>query len=146
MPNSSRHTDVLRNMHGILAMRDALAASASRPLRLSIAERNAMSHLMSDDLTMGELSARLGLSPSTVTNVVDRLERRGLAVRQQGTTDRRTCQVAVTDAGRLEFADCSAGFVAVVKEALDACSDAEGDVIVRFFDDVARRLGCRPGS
>lgn len=50
--------------------------------------------------TIGFLAERLGVSAPTVTGVVDRLERHGLAKRQTDPSDRRVVQVVITEAGR----------------------------------------------
>jgi len=42
-----------------------------------------------EPLTLGELAKRSSLSNATVTGVIDRLERRGLAIRVRGPRDRR---------------------------------------------------------
>ncbi|OEV12845.1 DNA-binding MarR family transcriptional regulator [Streptomyces sp. Amel2xB2] len=48
---------------------------------------------------MTELSHVLYLEKSSLTGLVDRIERRGLVVRQRSSHDRRACQVALTDKG-----------------------------------------------
>ena len=45
------------------------------------------------------LAADLGLAPHSITDIVDALERRGLAERRPDATDRRAKLVAITDAG-----------------------------------------------
>lgn len=50
--------------------------------------------------TIGFLAERLRVSAPTVTGVVDRLEKHGLARRQTDATDRRVVQVVITEAGR----------------------------------------------
>ena len=45
------------------------------------------------------LAADLGLAPHSITNIVDALERLGLAERRPDATDRRAKLVAITDAG-----------------------------------------------
>lgn len=51
-------------------------------------------------LPMAKASARLQVHPTSVTNVVDRLEAVGLVRRQAHPSDRRTTLVEITDAGR----------------------------------------------
>ena len=46
------------------------------------------------------LAADLGLAPHSITDIVDGLERQGLAQRRPDTTDRRAKLVAITDAGQ----------------------------------------------
>ncbi|GAA3551546.1 MarR family transcriptional regulator [Microlunatus spumicola] len=53
-----------------------------------------------EDLSVGDLGARLDLPVSGITPVLDRLDRAGLLDRRRGTPDRRVVLVALTDAGR----------------------------------------------
>jgi DNA-binding MarR family transcriptional regulator len=50
-------------------------------------------------ISVGELQRAFGLRPSTLTNALDRLERRGLIERAVDPTDRRTYTVRLTRAG-----------------------------------------------
>ena len=51
------------------------------------------------------LASQIGLDTSTLGGVVDRLESRGLLVRQASGTDRRVKQLALTDAGQQLLVD-----------------------------------------
>ena len=53
-----------------------------------------------EGLTVKDLSRRVGLAHSTVSGIVDRLEKRGLVMRQPCSTDRRTTLVAVSKSVR----------------------------------------------
>lgn len=46
-----------------------------------------------------DLATNLDVNPSTATRLCDRLERKGLVLRQRQTSDRRVVQLAATDAG-----------------------------------------------
>lgn len=50
-------------------------------------------------LSLGDLAARMYLHPSTVSGVVDRLERKGLVSRVRSEADRRVLQLSVTSNG-----------------------------------------------
>jgi len=54
-------------------------------------------------ITLGRLAAQEQVAAPTVTKMVDRLERRGLIVRQPDQVDRRICRVEITDAGRTQL-------------------------------------------
>jgi DNA-binding MarR family transcriptional regulator len=55
------------------------------------------------DLSVKELSQKVGLSHSTVSGIVDRLERKGLAMRIQDPQDRRINKVTITDLAKKHF-------------------------------------------
>ena len=54
----------------------------------------------SDGVYIGEVAKAISLSQATVTGVVERLEKRGLVVRQRSDVDRRRVMVQTTDTGR----------------------------------------------
>jgi MarR family transcriptional regulator, organic hydroperoxide resistance regulator len=49
---------------------------------------------------VGELAAETGTRPTTLTSVLDRLERKGLLVRELDQADRRSFRIVLTAAGR----------------------------------------------
>jgi DNA-binding MarR family transcriptional regulator len=51
-------------------------------------------------LPPGELSKRMYLHPSTITGVVDRLEKKGYVLRDRGQKDRRVVKLKLTPRGR----------------------------------------------
>ena len=51
-------------------------------------------------LSLGELTKKMYLHPSTVSGVVDRLEKKGYAARDRGLKDRRVVTVALTPKGK----------------------------------------------
>lgn len=51
-------------------------------------------------LSIGALSKRVYLNPSTLTGIVDRLEKKGYVLRARGLVDRRVVKVELTEAGR----------------------------------------------
>ncbi len=53
-----------------------------------------------ESLSLSELSQKMYLHPSTVTGVVDRLEKKGYVFRDRGQKDRRVIQVRLTPEGK----------------------------------------------
>lgn len=53
-----------------------------------------------DDLSLTELSERMSAKNSTITGIVDRMERDGLVVRDRSSVDRRVVLIRATDKGR----------------------------------------------
>jgi DNA-binding MarR family transcriptional regulator len=68
---------------------------------INVIDALALSHLASGEaIPMGELATRIGLGPSGVTSLVDRLEHAGLARREAARPgSRRTVYVALTPRG-----------------------------------------------
>ena len=56
--------------------------------------------LQYENLTISQISQRLGIDPSTLVRSVDSLERKGLAQRGRDPKDRRRNPISITDEGR----------------------------------------------
>lgn len=73
-------------------------ASAIARGGLTAPQRGVIEILVSTNgLSLKELSRRMGLTHSTVSGIVDRLEKRGLVARQQDPEDGRFSRIAVTE-------------------------------------------------
>jgi DNA-binding MarR family transcriptional regulator len=86
-----------------------------RPLELTFARYEVLMLLLfsrGGSLPMSVVGGRLQVHPTSVTNVVDRLEDAGLVQRRPHPTDRRATLVALTEDGR-----------AVATKATDALND-----------------------
>ena len=65
---------------------------------LTLSQMNVVRELVSDNgLTLKELSARLKVSHSSVSGIVDRLEQRGILERRQDINDKRYIRIHVSD-------------------------------------------------
>jgi DNA-binding MarR family transcriptional regulator len=91
-------TGLLRTIRIILKrpVREAVAGSGLTAPQISV-----LTTLVENDgLSLKDLSGRLGLAHSTVSSVVDRLERKGLVRRQTSAADRRVTCIHMTAAVR----------------------------------------------
>ncbi|MEU4607827.1 MarR family transcriptional regulator [Kribbella sp. NPDC023972] len=77
-----------------------LYAETSRPLGLTPQQAHLLCVLLSGPLGMTELSRILSIERSSLTSMVDRLERRDLVARIPDPKDRRAYQIELTDPGR----------------------------------------------
>ncbi|MBU2489881.1 MAG: MarR family transcriptional regulator [Proteobacteria bacterium] len=102
---------------------DAAGVSEVKPAYLGAL----MSLWAEDGLQVAELGRRAGLEPSTMTGLLDRMERDGLVERRQDPDDRRAQRILLTSQGRtirplvLEQVDRILGevFTGVSKEEMD---------------------------
>jgi MarR family transcriptional regulator, organic hydroperoxide resistance regulator len=105
--------DWQRVTHRLLAALDA----ATSDLRLTAGETNALACFGPDrERTVRELLAATGQRPSTLTGVLDRLERRRLVERRPHPADRRSLTVALTPAGAAAAERVAAAFAALERE------------------------------
>ena len=106
-------------------------------LGLSHGEVNALAQLAPDaPRTVAALQAATGQRASTLTGVLDRLERRGLVERTLNPRDRRSFTVALTEAGADAAARVRRTFADVDRRALEAVPQRSA----RGFYDVLAAL------
>jgi DNA-binding MarR family transcriptional regulator len=93
-----------------------------------------------------ELAAREGISQPAVTQLVNRLERRGWADRRTDPQDGRVVLVAITDAGGEALERVRADYRALLHEEITALDDEEVETLaaaVGILDRLIERLGGR---
>jgi DNA-binding MarR family transcriptional regulator len=83
-----------------------LYAETSRPLGLTPQQAHLLCVLLAGPMGMTDLSRLLSIERSSLTTMVDRVERRGLVARAADPADRRACRIALTGPGR-ELADAA---------------------------------------
>lgn len=67
---------------------------------LSARELFVLEHLSEEQIRFNEFAERHNIKPSTLTGVIDRLERKQLVVRQPGPLDRKAKYLAITELGQ----------------------------------------------
>jgi len=95
------------------------------------------------DMTLTELSRTLGLSHSTASGIVDRLEARGLIRRSPDAADRRRTTVAVTDMVTRYVHELDAGPAGRLVAILGEASASERHAIKKGLTSL-RQLLARP--
>jgi DNA-binding MarR family transcriptional regulator len=94
--------------------------------------------------TMSELSQVLTLDNSTLTGLVDRLERLDFVKRNAGTADRRASHVFITDKGRVEI-DRARGVIHRVNEQIKAdFTEGEVEAFKKILNSFFVRFGAQP--
>ena len=80
------------------------------------------------------LATDFGLSPHSITDIVDALERQGLAERRPDATDRRAKLVAITEAGEACLGVASAARERLLKQIFGALSQEDRATLLRLLD------------
>ena len=78
---------------------DQVFGDVSRERGLTSQQAQLLCLLIEEPVGMTRLSRLLHLEKSSLTGLVDRVERRGLVVRVRDGADRRACRIALTDEG-----------------------------------------------
>jgi DNA-binding MarR family transcriptional regulator len=87
------------------------------------------------------LAADFGLSPHSITDIVDGLERLGMAERRPDPTDRRAKLVAITDTGEASLDVANATMDRLFKQIFGALSEADRATFVRLLDSLDGAAG-----
>jgi DNA-binding MarR family transcriptional regulator len=118
---------------------DHLAAELS-DVRLRQAEVNVLAQLRPGaPRSVGELVVATGQRPSTLTGVLDRLERRRLVRRRVNPADRRSFTIALTASGERAAARVHAAFAALDEAVLAELPRSAADGFHRVLDALERQ-------
>ncbi|MFD8478278.1 MarR family winged helix-turn-helix transcriptional regulator [Kitasatospora sp. NPDC059673] len=97
-----------------------LIATELVDLDLTASEINALANLADGrGRTVSQLGAAVGTRPTTLTSVLDRLERRGHITRGTRAGDRRSVLIELTDSGRAAAAAITQSLAEIENRALD---------------------------
>ena len=95
------------------------------------------------------LAADFALSPHSITDIVDGLERLGMAERRPDPVDRRAKLVAITDAGRTALDAANATWERLLTQIFGSLSQADRETLLRLLgslDEAAEQLIAAPGA
>jgi MarR family 2-MHQ and catechol resistance regulon transcriptional repressor len=110
-----------------------LAAAGLTPTQFGVLE--AILHI--GPLSQRELCVKVLTSPANMTDIVDKLEARGLVHRARQQADRRAVQVELTAAGRTLIEPLFAHHAQDIRDVMGSLSREE----LRQLADLLRRLG-----
>jgi MarR family transcriptional regulator, organic hydroperoxide resistance regulator len=92
------------------------------------------------DLSLSELSERIRAQNSTVTGIIDRMEREDLVVRARSTEDRRVVHIQLTDKGARIARAIAVEPMEVFRSALESLSVSEMRDLLRILTKIAQRV------
>jgi DNA-binding MarR family transcriptional regulator len=122
----------------------ALALASDPELDVSQAEAHVLAHLHeSGPARISELHERFGHRRSTLTSVLDRLERRALVTRKKDPADRRSFVVNLTKKGRPVAAAVHRALLEIERAALAGLSEAKRAQVTDALDAFASSAGGR---
>ena len=89
---------------------------------------------------MGTLAANLEVRLSTMTGIIDQLQKKDMVERTAHPTDRRSFQVKLTAYGRRRYRIAHEAFLAHLDPLLDGRSPAVRQHILEFLSDLIRTI------
>jgi DNA-binding MarR family transcriptional regulator len=132
-------TSIMRAQQIVLARVD----EALRPFDLTFARYEALVLLTfsrAGSLPLGKMGERLMIHPTSVTNIVDRLEAQALVRRVPHPTDRRTTLCEITDAGRA-VVDEATRAVTAVDVGISGLDEAQVDQLTDLLTRLRHHTG-----
>lgn len=91
-------------------------------------------------LSLSDISERMRAKNSTVTGIVDRMERDGLVVRRRSDDDRRVVHIELTRKGAALAAEAAAAPSHLFRQSLEWLSDRDAAELERIIIKLARRV------
>ncbi len=91
-------------------------------------------------LSLSELSWKIRARNSTVTGIIDRMEREGLVERRRSEEDRRVVNIVLTAAGENLAAEIPVEPVQIFRQVLGELSAADAAELSRILGLLARRV------
>jgi DNA-binding MarR family transcriptional regulator len=92
------------------------------------------------DMSLSELSDRIRAQNSTVTGIIDRMEREGLVVRMRSTEDRRVVHIRLTDKGAKIADEIAVEPMEIFRSALESLTAGEMRELIKLLTKIARRV------
>ena len=99
--------------------------------------------LMDRPRTMNELAAEVALHQSTLTRVVEKLERQNLVQRRRLTSNQRSVEVQITEAGKQTYSFLDKASSQMISDLLDHIPKDRQVQIVEAMEELANLLNPR---
>jgi DNA-binding MarR family transcriptional regulator len=100
----------------------------------------------SGPVSIGHLAGMLGVTDATASEIVDRLERRGLAIRSHRADDRRVVECLLSDAGSRLLADVTGARREALRASLSVLNASELAQLDALLQVMADRLSAASPS
>jgi len=95
------------------------------------------------NLSLSSLSERIRAQNSTVTGIIDRMEREGLVTRERSKTDRRVVYIKLTDKGAKLAREIRVEPLEIFRTALTALTQADLRDLLRILMKLQKRVLAR---
>ena len=133
MTRSAGYLLMKAGIHASRLLEDALGT-----VELTAREYLVLTYVAGQPLSQQELSRRLGIDPTLVVGVVDRLEERALVARERDALDRRRHAVTLTTAGRKLLVKAAKATAAAEDDVLAPLDDSEREHLERLLYTVMK--------
>lgn len=87
-----------------------------------------------------EIASKLNIPNSTLTNAINRLEKKGLVERQLNANDLRSLQLLLTDKGKQAICKHHDAERVLIENIFSILSDDESDLLINIFEKIVEKL------
>jgi DNA-binding MarR family transcriptional regulator len=117
--------DALRAYLDAIALAEPVQAALWKATGVTLTQISVLRQLRHGPMAAGQLGRIVGLSPASITHLLDRLEERSLVTRQRSTDDRRAVHVHLTEEGQRVLGEAKVLLGSRIHRAIEAMSDEE---------------------
>ena len=96
-----------------------------------------------DNLSLSSLSERIRAQNSTVTGIIDRMEREGLVRRERSTVDRRVIHIRLSDKGQKLARGIQVEPMEIFRDALQSLTQGELRDLLRIMNKLQKFVRAR---
>ena len=137
MSRSRKHDDAIAALRDLVIASENYRQTVAHQLGMGVTETQALSNLVAaKSMGQTELAEALGITTSSVTSLIDRMERSGLVKRQPHPRDRRRTMVQLTKYGMESVERTRTWFV----RAFDEIAEERLDEVAEILTSLARNL------
>lgn len=142
MSSQSRTEGLLIGLRRIARVIDQHSARLDRQYGMTAPQALLLRKLQGGERRLsGELARSVQLSAATVTDMLNRLEQRGLVQRERDAQDRRRVWVALTAAGQACMAQVPPLLQDVFARRFEALEDSRQEALLAAVEEIGRMMG-----
>lgn len=130
----------LRAVVDLIRLAEPLIFDLWRSHELTLAQVQCLHVLSRQDAQAGDLAKKLGMSSTSLTRILERLESRSLIERTMDLHDRRRIWVRLTDTGRSTVGSLTNWFATPLFMAIQQLDADERTLFIRVLTQFARRV------
>ena len=95
------------------------------------------------DMTVSEISSRLYLAPSTLTDLIDRMEKNEHVIRTRDTKDRRIVKISAMDKGKILIKNVISRRCEYIDELLKNVKDEDKSNLINYLNILDIKPACK---
>ena len=141
MTEINQEDQVLINLRQIIRATDLYSRQLNKEVGLTAPQLLILQAIRGlGAVSISKLSQQVSLSQATVTNIIDRLESRGLVARHRSTEDRRVVHATLTEVGARKVLDAPTPLQDTFSKRFADLDDWEKSMIVSALQRVATMM------